>query len=65
VVRQWRRSEELASHHCVPWVNGPVLLLFLSILMNLSSRASYRHDDRGPLPTDLVITLPFKALMDL
>jgi hypothetical protein len=30
--------------------------------MNLGSRASYRHDDRGPLPTDLMATLPFKTL---
>jgi hypothetical protein len=31
--------------------------------MNLDSRASYRHGGRGPLPTVLVVTPPFKALM--
>jgi hypothetical protein len=30
--------------------------------VNLGSRASYRHDGRGPLPTNLVLTPPFKAL---
>jgi hypothetical protein len=30
--------------------------------VNLGSRASYRHDDRGPLLTDLVVTPPFKTL---
>jgi hypothetical protein len=30
--------------------------------VNLDSRASYRHDGRGPLPMDLTVTPPFKAL---
>jgi hypothetical protein len=30
--------------------------------MNLGSRASYRHSGRSPLPTDLVVTSPIKAL---
>jgi hypothetical protein len=30
--------------------------------VNLDSRASYRYDGKGPLPTDLVVTLLFKAL---
>jgi hypothetical protein len=30
--------------------------------MNLGSRASYRHSGRSPLPTDLVLTSPIKAL---
>jgi hypothetical protein len=30
--------------------------------MNLGSRASYEHGGRGPLPTDLMVTPPFKAL---
>jgi hypothetical protein len=30
--------------------------------MNLGSRASYMHDSRGPLPTDLVSTPLIKAL---
>jgi hypothetical protein len=30
--------------------------------VNLGSRASYRHDGRGPLPMDLVVTPLFKAL---
>jgi hypothetical protein len=30
--------------------------------VNLGSRASYRHDGRDPLPTDLVVMPPFKAL---
>jgi hypothetical protein len=55
VVRQWRRSEEWASHRCMPRGNGLVLLFWASSV-NLSSHASYRHDDRGPLPTDLVVT---------
>jgi hypothetical protein len=62
VVRQWRRSEEWASHRCVPRKNGPILL-FRSNSVNLGSRDSYRHG--GPLPTDLVVTPPFKALTDL
>jgi hypothetical protein len=33
--------------------------------MNLGSRASYRYDDRGPLPTDLVVTPPIKALREV
>jgi hypothetical protein len=33
--------------------------------MNLGSRAFYRHGDMGLLPTDLVVTLPFKTLTDL
>jgi hypothetical protein len=53
--------KEWASHHCVPQGNGPVRLLGLST-MNLGSRASYRHGGRDPLPTDLVVTPPFKAL---
>jgi hypothetical protein len=32
------------------------------IPVNLGSRASYRHDGRGPLPTNPVVTPPFKAL---
>jgi hypothetical protein len=32
-----------------------VSLLGLSTV-DLGSHASYRHDDRGPLPTDLVVT---------
>jgi hypothetical protein len=38
---------------------------FGSIPVNLGSRASYRHDGRGPLSTDLVVMPPFKALTDL
>jgi hypothetical protein len=64
VVRQWRRSEEWASHRCVPRGNG-LVLLFRSSPVNLSLRASYRHDSRGPLPTDLMITPLFKAITDL
>jgi hypothetical protein len=64
VVRQWRWLEEWASHRCVPRGNGPVLLFGLSPV-NLGSCASYRHGGRGPLPTDLVVTPPFKALTDL
>jgi hypothetical protein len=30
--------------------------------MNLGSCASYRHGGRDPLPTDLVVTPPFKTL---
>jgi hypothetical protein len=30
--------------------------------VNLGSCASYRHSGRGPLPTDPVVTPPFKAL---
>jgi hypothetical protein len=30
--------------------------------VNLGSRASYSHDGRGPLPTDPVVTPPFKIL---
>jgi hypothetical protein len=29
--------------------------------VNLGSRASYRHDGRDPLPTDPVVTPPFKT----
>jgi hypothetical protein len=64
VVRQWRRSEEWASHRCVPQGNGPVLL-FRSSPVNLGLRASYMHDGRGPLSTDLVATPLFKVLTDL
>jgi hypothetical protein len=52
---------EWASHHCVPRGNGPIHLLGLS-MMNLDSCAFYRHDGRDPLPTDLVVTPPFKTL---
>jgi hypothetical protein len=31
-------------------------------MVKLGSRASYRYGGRGPLPTDLVVTPPFKAL---
>jgi hypothetical protein len=54
--------KEWASHRCVPQGNGPVCLLGLSPV-NLGSHASYRHGGRGPLPTDLVVTPPIKALM--
>jgi hypothetical protein len=30
--------------------------------VNLNSCSSYRHGGRGPLPTDLVVTPPIKAL---
>jgi hypothetical protein len=43
-------QKEWTSHRCVPQKIGPVSLLVLSPV-NLDSRASYRHDDRGPLPT--------------
>jgi hypothetical protein len=53
--------KEWASHRCVAQGIGPVILLGLS-LVNLGSRASYRHGGRGPLPTDLVVTPLIKVL---
>jgi hypothetical protein len=52
---------EWASHRCVPWGKRSHSSLRLSSV-NLDSRVSYRHGGRGPLPTDPVITPPFKAL---
>jgi hypothetical protein len=52
---------EWASHRCVPQGKQSRSSLRLSS-MNLGSRASYRHDGRGSLPTDPVVTPPFKAL---
>jgi hypothetical protein len=45
----------------VPRGNEPVRLLGFSPV-NLGSRASYSHGGRGSLPTDPVVTPPFKAL---
>jgi hypothetical protein len=52
---------EWTSHRCMPQgIRLVSLLVFSSV--NLGSRAFYRHGDRGPLPTDLVVTPPIKAL---
>jgi hypothetical protein len=61
VVRQWRLREGSGLRTVRPRGNGPVRLLGFSPV-NLGSRASYRHDGRGPLSTDPVVTPPFKAL---
>jgi hypothetical protein len=53
--------KEWTSHRCMPQGIRPVSLLGLS-LVNLGSRTSYRHDSRGPLSTDLVVTPSIKAL---
>jgi hypothetical protein len=53
--------KEWASHRCVPQGIRPVSLLGLSPV-NLSSCASYRHDGRGSLPMDLVVTPLIKAI---
>jgi hypothetical protein len=53
-----------AYHRCVPQRIGPVSLLGLS-MVNLGSRASYRHGDRGPLPINLVVTPSIKALREV
>jgi hypothetical protein len=45
----------------VPQKIGHVSLLVFGTV-NLDLRASYRHDGRGQLPTDLVVTPPIKAL---
>jgi hypothetical protein len=50
-----------AFHRYVPSGIGPVFTIRLSTV-NLDSRASYMHGSRGPLPTDLVVTPPIKAL---
>jgi hypothetical protein len=50
-----------ASHRYLPSGIGPVFTI-RSSTMNLGSRASYRHGGRGPLPMDLVVTPPIKAL---
>jgi hypothetical protein len=52
---------EWASHRCVPRGNDLVRLLGFSSV-NLGSYASYRHDGRGPLSTDPVVTSLFKVL---
>jgi hypothetical protein len=54
--------KEWTFHHCVPQGIGPVSLLGLKTTVNLGSRASYRHGDKGPLPTDLVVMSPIKTL---
>jgi hypothetical protein len=53
--------KERTFHRYVPQGIGSVSLLGLSPV-NLGSRASYRHDGRDPLPTDLVVTPSIKAL---
>jgi hypothetical protein len=55
--------KEWASHHCVPQGIRPESVRVLAQSTNLSSRASYRHGGRGPLPTKCREMPPIKTLM--
>jgi hypothetical protein len=54
-------QDSRASHRYVPSRIGHVLTI-RSSTVNLSSQTSYRQGGRGPLPMDLVVTPPIKAL---
>jgi hypothetical protein len=50
-----------ALHRYAPLGIGHIFTI-RSSTVNLSSRAFYRHDDRHPLPADLVVTPLIKTL---